>query len=194
MFLSSISVYGVTKYIDELSICNPINAYGFSKFKAEQELLKLSSEDFKVSILRIPMIYGPQAPGNINLLSKLVIYIPLIPLGKITNKRSFISIQNVVYSIHKILIQKKPGIFLLADDETISTSNLLMILINSRSNKRMLISSRIIEFLVRYLNPSTHDKLWGDLVIDSSAAKNNLGLCFPVSVEEGLAYVLRQEK
>ena len=194
MFLSSVSVYGAQTHIDELSVCKPSNAYGHSKFNAEQELLKLNSGDFKVSILRIPMVYGLRAPGNINLLCKLVTYMPLIPLGNISNKRSFIAIQNLIYSMHQILMQNKPGIFLLADDAAISTSRLLEILINSRAKKRVLFKSSTSEFLVRNLSLSMYDKLWGDLVVDCSAAKRDLGLRFPVSVEVGVADVLKPER
>ena len=194
MFLSSVSVYGAQTHIDELSVCKPSNAYGHSKFNAEEELLKQSDGDFKVSILRIPMVYGLRAPGNINLLCKLVTYMPLIPLGNITNKRSFIAIQNLAYSMHQILIKNKSGIFLLADDAPISTSRLLEILINSRAKKRVLFNSSTSKFLVRHLSSSVYDKLWGDLVVDCSAAKRNLGLRFPISVEEGLADILKPER
>ena len=90
-------------------------------------------------------------------------------------------------------MQNKPGIFLLADDAAISTSRLLEILINSRAKKRVLFNSSTSEFLVRNLSPSMYDKLWGDLVVDCSAAKRDLGLRFPVSVEVGVADVLKPE-
>lgn len=193
MFLSSVSVYGAQTHIDESSVCKPSDAYAHSKLNAEKELVKLNDNDFKVSILRIPMVYGVGAPGNINLLCKLVMYMPLIPLGNISNKRSFIEIKNLTYSMRQILSQNKSGIFLLADDSPISTSRLLEILINSSSKKRVLYDSSIIKFLVRYLSSSIYDKLWGDSVVDSSVAKKYLGLRFPVSVEGGLAGLLKAE-
>jgi len=191
VFISSVSVYGSTEYIDDTSVCKPSSMYGHSKFEAEQRLLDLNDEELSVSILRIPMVYGPQAPGNIKSITRLVTYLPIIPLGNISNKRSFISIQNLVYSIHQVLRQKKGGIFLLADDEHISTSSLIKILLKSSKQKKILFDSRTIKSFVRHLSPATYDKLWGDLVINSSVSKRDLRLDLPIDVEAGIADILK---
>ena len=193
VFVSSVSVYGSTEYIDDISVCKPTNINGQTKFEAEQRLLDLNDEGFSISILRIPMVYGPQAPGNIKSIVRLVTYLPIIPLGNITNKRSFISIQNLVYSIHQVLRQQKKGIFLLADDEHISTSSLVKILIKSSKRKKILLDSRTINFFVKHLSPAMHDKLWGDLVINSSVSKRDLRLDLPIDVEAGIADILKSE-
>lgn len=185
IFISSVAVYGTSQYIDELSTCNPCNDYGQCKLEAEKELLKLNDSNFLISIIRIPMIYGSQAPGNIKAITKLVHWMPIIPLGNINNKRSFISIQNLVYCIHNILKQQKEGVFLLADDECISTSNLIKALIKNNKKKRILLNGKIIEFFIRNFTPTIHNKLWGDLVIDASLSKKELGLDLPIIEEFG---------
>jgi len=104
VFISTIAVYGEEKEkLDENTICNPITSYGKSKLEAEKELLKLSDDNFIVSIIRPPMIYGKNAPGNIDSLVKLVKKLPIIPLGGIENKRSFISIQNLCHLVDVVI-------------------------------------------------------------------------------------------
>lgn len=57
------------------------------------------------------MIYGKNAPGNIDSLVKLVKNLSIIPLGKIENKRSFISIQNLLHILDEIITQKNKEYF-----------------------------------------------------------------------------------
>lgn len=82
VFISTIAVYGEDEEkLDENTVCNPITPYGKSKLEAEKELLKLSDDSFVVSIIRPPMVYGKDAPGNIDSLIKLVKKLPIIPLN-----------------------------------------------------------------------------------------------------------------
>ena len=137
------------------------------------------------------MIYGPQAPGNVQSVIKLVNYLPIIPLGNINNRRSFISIRNLVYSIDRVLNCRKEGVFLLADDETISTSSLVSIIIKGIEKNRLLLDSGLIRLLSRLLVPSVYEKLWGNLVINCRVSKELLSLDFPVDVKAGLADMLQ---
>jgi UDP-glucose 4-epimerase len=68
IFMSIVKVYGEESdiaYIED-TICKPQDDYGISKLKAEQELLKLEDaetpqeggDNFKVSIIRTPIVYG----------------------------------------------------------------------------------------------------------------------------------------
>jgi len=136
VFISTIAVYGQDKEIlDENSTCNPITPYGKSKLEAEKELLELNSEDFMISIIRPPIVYGKDAPGNIDSLVKLVKKVPTVPLGGIENKRSFISIQNLCHLINEVLVQRKSGIFLACDDEPLSTSRLIELIAKNLDKK-----------------------------------------------------------
>jgi len=136
VFISTIAVYGQDKEIlDENSTCNPITPYGKSKLEAEKELLELNSEDFMISIIRPPIFYGKDAPGNIDSLVKLVKKVPTVPLGGIENKRSFISIQNLCHLINEVLVQRKSGIFLACDDEPLSTSRLIELIAKNLDKK-----------------------------------------------------------
>jgi len=192
VFISTIAVYGEDKKkIDENTICNPITPYGKSKLKAEKELLKLSDDSFIVSIIRPPMIYGKNAPGNIDSLIKLVKKLPIIPLGKIENKRSFISIQNLCFIINEIITHQKAGIFLASDDEAISTSRLIELIAKNLDKKIYLVKIPFFESLLKLVKPSFHKRLYGSLEVDNSITKEKLNLKNPYSVEEGISLMLK---
>lgn len=191
LFISSVSVYGPIEYIDDNSVCNPVTKYGKSKLEAEQRLLDLHDERFTVTVLRVPMIYGPLAPGNIQSIIKILKFSPLIPLGNISNRRSFISIRNLTYAMDRILKYPKGGVFLLADDMTISTSNLVSILIESANYKRFLLDSNVVRLACKIIAPAVYAKLWGNLIINSRLSKEILNLDFPIDVSDGLAEVFQ---
>ncbi len=192
IFISSVSVYDSDKQIlDENTICNPLTPYGNSKLEAEKQLLNLNDEDFKISIIRLPMVYGKNAPGNIDSLIKLIKKLPLIPLGGIDNKRTFISIQNACYIIDEIIIQQKSGIFLASDDEPISTSKLCDLIAKNLDKKVYLVKIPFFESLLKIVKPSFHKRLYGSLEIDNSITKEKLNLKNPYSVEEGIKLMIK---
>ena len=194
VFISTIAVYGEEKEkLDENTICNPITPYGKSKLEAEKGLLKLNDDSFIVSIIRAPMIYGKNAPGNIDSLIKLVKKLPIIPLGKIDNKRSFISIQNLCFIINKIITHQKAGIFLASDDEAISTSRLIELIAKNLDKKIYLVKIPFFESLLKLVKPSFYKRLYGSLEIDNSITKEKLNLQNPYSIEDGIRLMINGE-
>lgn len=194
VFISTIAVYGEDEEkLDENTICNPIKPYGKSKLEAEKELLKLNDDNFVVSIIRPPMVYGKDAPGNIDSLIKLVKKLPIIPLGKIENKRSFISIQNLCFIINEIITHQKAGVFLASDDEAISTSRLIELIAKNLDKKIYLIKIPFFESLLKILKPSFHKRLYKSLEVDNTLTKEKLGLRNLVSVEDGIKLMINDE-
>ncbi|MCT7548138.1 NAD-dependent epimerase/dehydratase family protein [Aliarcobacter butzleri] len=192
VFISTIAVYGEDeKKLDENTICNPVIPYGRSKLEAEKELLKFSDDSFIVSIIRPPMVYGKNAPGNIDSLVKLVKKLPIIPLGSIENRRSFISIQNLCYVINEVIIQQKSGIFLASDDEPLSTSRLIELIAKNLNKKIYLIKVPFFESLLKILKPSFYKRLYGSLEVDNSITKEKLNLKNPYSVEDGIRFMIK---
>ncbi|MDH6373267.1 nucleoside-diphosphate-sugar epimerase [Paenibacillus sp. PastF-3] len=60
VFISSMSVYGLANgIITEETKPNPKSLYGKSKLHADRLIFQLIDKNFKVAILRPPMIYGP---------------------------------------------------------------------------------------------------------------------------------------
>jgi len=194
VFISTIAVYGEeNESLDENTICNPITPYGKSKLEAEKELLKLNDNNFVVSIIRPPMIYGKDAPGNIDSLVKLVKKLPIIPLGGIENKRSFISIQNLCHLVDVAIDQQKAGIFLASDDEPLSTTRLIELIAKNLDKKVYLIKIPFFETLLKVAKPSFHKRLYGSLEVDNSITKEKLNLKNRYSVEEGIGMMIHPE-
>jgi UDP-glucose 4-epimerase len=195
LFISTIAVYAEDeKKLDENTICNPITPYGKSKLEAEKKLLELNDDSFIVSIIRPPMIYGKNAPGNIDSLVKLVKKISIIPLARIENKRSFISIQNLCYIINEVITRQKAGIFLASDDEPLSTSKLIKLISKNLDKKIYLIKIPFFESLLKILKPLFHKRLYGSLEVDNRITKEKLNLSNPYSVEEGIKLMIKGEK
>lgn len=194
VFISTIAVYGEDKEkLDENTTLNPISSYGKSKLEAEKQLLELNDDSFIVSIIRPPMVYGKNAPGNIDSLVKLVKKLPIIPLGRIKNKRSFVSIRNLCNMINEVIIQQKSGIFLASDDESISTSKLIELISKNLEKKVYLFKIPFFESLLKILKPSFHKRLYGSLEVDNSITKEKLNLKNPYSVEDGIRFMIKGE-
>ncbi|MFY4818030.1 NAD-dependent epimerase/dehydratase family protein [Aliarcobacter butzleri] len=193
VFMSTVKVYGEetnSKYTEN-TVCNPEDDYGKSKLKAEQELQKLEDENFKISIIRTPIVYGYRVKANIKNLINLVNKVPVLPFGKIKNKRSMVYIGNLCHLVDEIIIQKKSGIFLACDDEPLSTSKLIDLIAKNLAKKTYLIKIPFFESLLKILKPSFHKRLYGSLEIDNTITKEKLNLKNPYSVEDGVRFMIK---
>lgn len=193
VFMSTVKVYGEetnSKYTEN-TFCNPEDDYGKSKLKAEQELQKLEDENFKISIIRTPIVYGYGVKANIKNLINLVNKVPVLPFGKIKNKRSMVYIGNLCHLVDEIIIQKKSGIFLACDDEPLSTSKLIELITKNLDKKKYLIKIPFFESLLKILKPSFHKRLYGSLEIDNSITKEKLNLKNPYDVEDGVRLMIK---
>lgn len=196
VFMSTVKVYGEetnSKY-SENSICNPEDEYGKSKLKAEKLLLELEDENFKISIIRTPIIYGYGVKANIKNLVNLVNKVSILPFGKIENKRSMVYIGNLCHLVDEIITQQKAGIFLASDDEPLSTSKLIQLISRNLDKKIYLIKIPFFKSLLKILKPSFHKRLYGSLEVDNSITKQKLNLSNPYSVEEGIRLMIKGEK
>lgn len=195
VFISTIAVYGEKeRIIDENTSCNPVNPYGKSKLEAERQLGKLKDKNFIVSIIRLPMVYGKDAPGNIRSLINLVKKVPVLPFAKIDNRRSFVYIGNLIYMINKIIEKKIAGIFLASDDKSISTTYLIELIAKELGKKVFLVKIPFFESLLKVLKPSLHKKLYGRSEFNNSATKEVLQYKNPYSFEDGINYMIHGEK
>jgi UDP-glucose 4-epimerase len=190
IFISSISVYDSSvKELNEMTEKQPSTFYGKSKLEAEVLLTELIDDEFKVSIIRSPMIYGKDAPGNILKLRKIVDKFPIIPLGGIENKRSFVFIKNLCFSINHIIIEESKGAFLICDNESISTTRLVTLLVQNSKRKKYIIKLPFFKVILALLKPNIYSKLCSDLVINNKKTLQNLNYKNPYSLEEGIKEV-----
>ncbi|MBB4806174.1 nucleoside-diphosphate-sugar epimerase [Chryseobacterium defluvii] len=195
------SVEGV---LDEEHSSDPQTPYGKSKLLAEQYLLSKPLPGGKrLFIIRPCMIHGPGNKGNLNLLYKVVEKGLPWPLASFENKRSFLSIDNLNFLISEILKNKdiRSGIYNFADDEFISTNELIKIIGEASGKKSKLwkISSGLITFAARTgdkiklpLNSERLKKLTESYMVSNKKIKNGLGIQkLPISAKEGLMKTIK---
>lgn len=190
--------------LDETTTPDPQTPYGQSKWLAEQYLNSRPLPPSKrLFILRPCMIHGPGNKGNLNLLYKLASKSIPWPLAAFDNKRSFLSIDNLSFIIKWIL--KNPdvpgGIYHLADDEALSTNELIKLIGEARGKKTALwkIPRGLIGAVAKAgntlhlpLNSERLKKLTESYVVDNSKIKSALKIDrLPVSAREGLLKTLR---
>jgi nucleoside-diphosphate-sugar epimerase len=184
--------------LSEDHIPNPITHYGKSKLLAEEYILsKEIPAGKRVYILRPCMIHGTGNKGNLNLLFKLVGKGLPWPLGDFENKRSFCSIENICFVI-KELIEREDipsGVYNIADDEALSTNDLISILAQSQNKepKILKVSKSLIQSLAKVgdvlrlpLTTERLQKLTESYVVSNQKIKNALGKPFPINSREGL--------
>jgi nucleoside-diphosphate-sugar epimerase len=184
--------------LNEEHIPNPITHYGKSKLLAEQYIIsKDIPEGKRLYILRPCMIHGPGNKGNLNLLYKLVSKGIPWPLGAFENQRSFCSIDNLMF-IFKELIEREDipsGVYNVADDESLSTNEVISILAESQNRKPRIwnISKSLIEHAAKIgnifklpLNEERLQKLTDSYVVSNKKLMNAIGKPLPVSSREGL--------
>jgi nucleoside-diphosphate-sugar epimerase len=184
--------------LTEEHIPNPITHYGKSKLLAEQYILsKEVPQGKRVYILRPCMIHGPGNKGNLNLLYKLVSKGIPWPLGAFENKRSFCSIDNLMFIFNELIETEDipSGIYNVADDESLSTNELIQLIAQSQNRK-----PKIWNFLKKFiegvssigdkfhlpLNTERLHKLTSSYVVSNAKIKAAIGKPLPVSSRAGL--------
>jgi nucleoside-diphosphate-sugar epimerase len=177
---------------------NPITHYGKSKLLAEQYIFSNEiPEDKRVYILRPCMIHGHGNKGNLNLLYKIVKKGIPWPLGAFENMRSFCSIDNLMF-IFKELIEREnipSGIYNVADDEPLSTNELIYVIAQSQDRRPKLwnISKKFIEGVATIgdklhlpLDTERLHKLTSSYVVSNVKIMTAIGKPLPVASRDGL--------
>lgn len=196
IYLSSIKVNGERtssgKPFKPDDVPYPEDAYGISKYEAEQGLLELGSNStMEVVIIRPPLVYGPKAKGNFATLIKVLKKKIPLPLGAVNNKRSLVSLDNLVDLIITCIDHSAAAnqIFLAGDGDDISTTELLRGITKAMGKKSYLIP---VPYSVLMLAASILGKkavaqrLLCSLQVDISKARDLLGWKPPLTVDEGL--------
>ena len=190
----------------------PIGPYGESKIAAENYILSkltmdnrqriVTGSEKKVFILRPCMIHGPGNKGNLNLLYKVVSKGIPWPLGAFENRRSFTSIDNLCFVIEGLLAKDvDSGVYHMADDEALSTNELIEILCEAMGQKLRIwkINKGMTSAIARCgtilhlpLNSERLRKLTENYVVSNAKLKNALDIDkMPVSAKEGLIKTIK---
>jgi len=203
VFIYVSSVKAVADTVDgiltENHIPNPKTPYGQSKHLAEEYILNsVIPKDKRVFILRPCMIHGPGNKGNLNLLYKFVKQGIPYPLAAFNNKRSFLSISNLNFIIEKLINDPDVpgGIYNIADDDALSTNQIIKIIAQAGSFKIRLwkLNPSIIKLVASTgdvlhlpLNTERLKKLTENYVVSNEKIKKALGIKdLPMSSTNGL--------
>jgi len=166
--ISTIAVYVENNYITEKTTENPCTLYGLSKLNADNALLAMQDDSFKVSIIRPPMVYGGgRAPGNMQKLIKFALTGIPLPFEGVNNKRDFIHVNNLVQALNLVIEHELYGIVIPTDRNPVSTSKILN-LVNKYSKgkiRKIAIPLPILQ-LIKWVNSSLYKKVYGDLLVE----------------------------
>ncbi len=196
VFLSSVKVNGEStdakKPFASDDITNPQDAYGLSKYEAEQRLWAIAEETgMEVVVLRAPLVYGPRVKGNFLRLLKAVNERRPLPFGSICNCRSLIYLYNLVDVLQKCLTHKNAQgrTFFVSDGNDVSTPDLIRLMADALGRRPLLVPipvswMRCIGGL--FGKQAEIDRLIGSLSVDISSLKAQLGWMPPYSMQEGL--------
>lgn len=181
----------------------PQTHYGKSKLMAEQYIQSRELNKCKsYYILRPCMIYGPGNKGNLNLLHKLISKGIPYPLASFKNKRSFLSVENLCFIIKEFLERDgiPSGIYNVADDEALSTNDLIKLIAKASDKKPRLweISPKLIRSMSKLgdllklpLTTERVNKLTENYIVDNTKIKQALGKELPVQTRDGIIKTIR---
>jgi nucleoside-diphosphate-sugar epimerase len=206
IFLSSVKVNGEStgnsdgpKIFTNDDMPNPQDNYAISKFEAEQALWEVSSKTgLEVVVVRLPLVYGHGAKGNLDRLIKIIYSRIPLPLGGLQNKRSLIGIDNLIDILVRCV--EHPDIagktFLISDGEDLSATKLIHLIAAAMDQPAKLFT--VPTFLLKFLGfiigkQNEIKRLTDSLQIDNSYVREILNWTPPVSVEEGIIKMVKDK-
>jgi nucleoside-diphosphate-sugar epimerase len=199
IFLSTIKVNGewTTKGLPftEERVSEPKDPYAKSKQLAEQGLLALAQHTaMDVVIVRPSLIFGPGVKANFLKMMQLVDKGWPLPFGLVHNKRHFVSIENLISALIAVLHEPKAAnqIYLVADNEAWSLSELLRFLAKEMGKKSLLFPVPGLLGALKLVGLSAlSTRLFSSLEVSNEKIKHQLGWSPPVSSAEGMSKTVR---
>ena len=171
IFMSSIIVYGDSssskRVIDRNTVPTPSNFYGNSKLQAEEGIKDFESDDFKIVVLRPPMIYGKGSKGNYPKLANMAKKIPVFP--DIDNERSMLHIDNLCEFIKVMIDHEETGLYFPQNKEYVKTSELVRMIAEVHGKKIMM--TKVFNPMLRLMfGIGIVNKVFGNLVYEKSVS------------------------
>ncbi len=171
--------YGKTKRITRETEPMPSNFYGDSKWQADKGVRALSTDSFKVAVLRPPMIYGKGSKGNYPLLAKMAKRLPLFP--DVVNERSMLYIDNLCEFLAQVMIRGEEGIFWPQNKEYSRTSEIVKQI--AEVNQHRIYVSKVWNWIVVLASKlpgkigDLANKAFGNLSYDKELSKCDFEYC-----------------
>lgn len=194
IYMSSVIVYGDSapvggqKHITADTLPAPANFYGDSKYQAELQLQKLQTSDFRVAIVRAPMIYGKGSRGNFPMLVKLAAKVPVFPA--VQNRRSMLYVENLAEFIRRLAEAELGGTFFPQNAEYVTTGELVELI--GKAMGRRIRLWRILNPFVKLASKAPGrigrlaDKAFGSLTVDRELSSRDITGYQIYSLEESI--------
>jgi nucleoside-diphosphate-sugar epimerase len=196
ILMSSVKVNGESTTINTpftaQDIPNPQDPYGRSKTQAEQALWEITStSDLEGVVIRPPLVYGPGVRANFASLIGIVGRGLPLPLGSIQNKRSFVSLDNLVDLISTTVQSPNAAgnTFLVSDGHDLSTPELVRSIASAldQSPKLFPFPSALLKLAATASGKrGAYDRLCGSLTVDIALTKQKLSWTPPFAVQDSL--------
>lgn len=174
---------------------HPEDPYGISKWEAEQTLAEVAAATgLETTVLRPPLVHGPGVKGNLLRLLKAVRQDQIFPLGAVRNQRSLLGLGNLCAALALSVTHPLTGTYLLADDETISSPDLVRVLAEAMGRRARIFAAPVplMELAAKVLGKqSEFRRLTGSLVVDSAKIRKELGWTPGKGLHQGLADMAR---
>ena len=200
IFISSIHVNGTrtSRPFTEEDVPAPCEPYAVSKWEAENALRDLSRETgLELVVVRPPLVYGPNAPGNFAALVRWVRRGVPLPLKSVMNRRSLIGVENLADFLLTCATHPDAAgqLFLIADGEDVSTPELL-----NKVSAALGLPCRQFPFPPLVLRnmamisgkDGIATRLLDSLQVDASKARRVLAWRPPLSIEQQLLLMAEQ--
>lgn len=175
IFMSSAIIYGdsapmgKTKIVTRDTILTPNNCYSDSKWQAELGLKEIASDEFKICVLRPPMIYGKGSKGNYPVLSKFAQKLPIFP--KVNNTRSMLYIENLCEFIRLMIDNEESGIFWPQNKEYSNTTEIVQMIADVHGKKMRVTSAFNFGLYILRIGIGLVDKAFGSLSYEQSMSE-----------------------
>ena len=150
VFISTVAVYGLETgaLISEDHPMMGNTPYALSKIKAEQEVLSWgASSGVPVAILRLPLVVGPDAPGNLGAMVRHLRRGTYLRIGDGAARRSMVLAEDVARLIPSL--KGKTGIYNLTDRMNPSIAELDSAIAASMQKKILVIPSFVASLLAK---------------------------------------------
>jgi nucleoside-diphosphate-sugar epimerase len=175
---------------------NPVNAYGQSKLAAEQRLRSVANGSaMEWVIVRPPMVYGPEAPGNFARLARLSKSGIPLPVGKAEARRAFVAIDNLNSLFATLLVHPAAAnrTFLVRDAEQPTVGELIDLIgkVIDRKPRVLNVPPHLVKMALTAIGRGEdYERLFAPLEIDMTETTQLLGWSPPISMQEGLRRAL----
>lgn len=194
VFVSSIGVNGATarRPFNESDAPCPDGPYAVSKLEAEDGLWEIGAQTgMEITVVRPPLVYGPNCRGNFLRLLRLVASGIPLPLASSGNRRNLIGVRNLSDFLIQCGFREEAAnqTFLVSDEECISTTELVQLIAQHLARKTRLfrIPTPVLFGIAALVGKQkVVDSLWGNLEVDGRMARARLNWKQPISLDDGI--------